>query len=62
MSDPSPIYRPTEEGIEESVLRWLSSIPTLPEPCQWTVWDPDDGEGGAQLDRKYDRDKSEVVY
>ncbi len=62
MSDPGPIYRPTEEGIEESVLRWLSSIPTLPDALQWTPWNPDSGEGGAELDEETGREKSEVVY
>ena len=56
------IRRPDEEGIEESVLRWLSGIPTLPKSLQWTKWNPEGGEGGALLDRKYDRDKNEVVY
>ena len=44
------------------MLRWLSGIPTLPEPLQWTPWNPDDGEGGAQLDEEQGREKSEVVY
>jgi type I restriction enzyme R subunit len=56
------IERPDEEGIERSVLRWLSNIPPLPDPFQWTVWDPDDGEGGAKLDKEHNREKSEVVY
>jgi type I restriction enzyme R subunit len=56
------IQHPDEEGIEESVLRWLSGIPTLPKSLQWTEWNPEGGEGGALLDRKYDRDKNEVVY
>ncbi len=62
MSDPGPIYRPTEEGIEESVLRWLSGIPILPDALQWTPWNPDSGEGGAKLDEETGREKSEVVY
>jgi len=62
MTNPQSIYRPTEEGIEESMLRWLSSIPTLSGSLQWTPWNPDDGEGGAHLDGKQDREKSEVVY
>jgi type I restriction enzyme R subunit len=57
-----PIELPTEGGVERSVLRWLSNIPGLPDFLQWTVWDPEDGEGAAVLDNRYDRDKGEVIY
>ena len=56
------IEKPNEEGIEESMLRWLSGIPTLPDALQWTPWNPENGEGGAKLDKKQGREKSEVVY
>jgi len=56
------VEQPTESGVERSILRWLSSIPNLPEPLQWTVWDQEEGEGAALLDKQYDRDKGEVIY
>ncbi len=56
------IEKPTESGVERSILRWLSSIPNLPEPLQWAVWDQEEGEGAALLDKRYDRDKGEVIY
>lgn len=58
----SEIERSNEGGIENSMLRWLSNIPTLPDHLQWTPWNPDNGEGGAQLDEKKAREKNEVIY
>lgn len=59
--------RPTEGGVEQSVLRWLRDTTGLTAPMRWIVYGLQDGngdrtEGAKYLDDAYDRDPNEVVY
>jgi len=59
--------RPTEGGVEQSVLRWLQDTPGLTAPMQWVVYGLHDGngdrtEGAKYLDDAYDRAPNQVVY
>jgi type I restriction enzyme R subunit len=68
MTDTSSLpQRPTEGGVEQSMLRWLRDTPGLPEGLQWTVYGLQDDagdrtEGAKVLDDQYDRESGQVVY